>query len=288
MGTVEEMVWALWKKAIRDCWLHLAVSCVILLGFAWLFVWFVSQLPIGAFGMMLRWMPDVFKPMLGVPVAALALPLGQLSVLFVHAITLLVFIGWALGRGSDPITGEISRGTMDLILSLPVRRSAVLIPSAAVAAVGSVVLGGALMGGIGLGLWTCTMADAPQLGQLLPGALNLCAMTFCLTGITMLFSALGRDRWRTIALSAGFFVVSLIVKMAARLWPPNWPEGWDVAWWLYKLTFLSVFQPQELILLPDEPGVSALRYDLTLVGLGLAVYALAAALLWRRDIPAAR
>ncbi len=282
------MVWALWKKAVRDAWLHLALSCVILLGFAWLFVWFVSQLPLGAFGMMLRWMPDVFKPMLGVPVAALATPLGQLSVLFVHAITLLVFIGWALGRGSDPITGELSRGTMDLILSLPVRRSAVLIPSAVVAAAGSVILGGALLGGIGLGLWTCSVAEAPELKQLLPGAVNLCAMTFCLTAMTTLFSALGRDRWRTIALSAGFFVVALIVKMAARIWPADWPEGWHVSWWLYKLTFLSVFQPQELILLGDDPEVSALRYDLALVGLGLAAYVLAGVILWRRDIPAAR
>lgn len=282
------MVWALWKKAVRDAWLHLVLSGVILFGFAWLFVWFVSQLPLGAFGMMLRWMPDVFKPMLGVPVAALATPLGQLSVLFVHAITLLVFIGWAVGRGSDPITGELSRGTMDLILSLPVRRSAVLVPSAVVAAAGSVILGAAVMGGVGLGLRTCSMAAAPQLKQLLPGAVNLCAMTFCLTAITTLFSALGRDRWRTIALSAGFFVVSLIVKLAARIWPPDWPAGWHVPWWLYKLTFLSVFQPQELILIADAPEISALRYDLTLVGLGLAAYLLAAVILWRRDIPAAR
>lgn len=282
------MVWVLWKKAVRDAWLHLVLSGVILFGFAWLFVWFVSQLPLGAFGMMLRWMPDVFKPMLGVPVAALATPLGQLSVLFVHAITLLVFIGWAVGRGSDPITGELSRGTMDLILSLPVRRSAVLVPSAVVAAAGAVILGAALMGGVGLGLRTCSMAAAPQLKQLLPGAVNLCAMTFCLTAITTLFSALGRDRWRTIALSAGFFVVSLIVKLAARIWPPDWPAGWHVPWWLYKLTFLSVFQPQELILIADAPEISALRYDLTLVGLGLAAYLLAAVILWRRDIPAAR
>lgn len=282
------MVWALWKKAVRDAWLHLVVSCVILFGFAWLFVWFVSQLPLGAFGMMLRWMPDVFKPMLGVPVAALATPLGQLSVLFVHAITLLLFIGWAVGRGSDPITGELSRGTLDLILSLPVRRSAVLVPSAVVAAAGAVLLGAALMGGVGLGLRTCSMAAAPQLKQLLPGAVNLCAMTFCLTAITTLFSVLGRDRWRTIALSAGFFAVSLIVKLAARIWPPDWPAGWHVPWWLYKLTFLSVFQPQELILIADAPEISALRYDLTLVGLGLAAYVLAAVILWRRDIPATR
>jgi len=282
------MVWALWKKAIRDCWLHLLLSCIILAGFAWLFVWLMSQLPVGAFGMMLRWMPEMFKPLLGVPVAALATPLGQLSVLFVHAITLLVFLGWALGRGSDPITGEISRGTMDLILSLPVRRSSVLVPAGVVAAAGTVVLGAALMAGVWLGLRTCRMAQPPGLLELLPGVVNLCAMTFCMTGITTLFSSIGRDRWRTIALSAGFFVVSLIIKMTARLWPKNWPEGRDVAWWLYKFSFLSTFQPQELVLLRDEPGISAWRYNLTLVGLGLGCYVAAAVILWRRDIPAAR
>jgi ABC-2 type transport system permease protein len=282
------MNFALLRKAIFDCWLQLLLSCLALALFAWFYAWLVAQLPIGAFGTMLRWMPDLFKPMLGAPVGKLATPAGQLSILFVHVITVLICIGWAVGRGSDPITGEISRGTMDLIVSLPVRRPSLLVPPAVVAAAGSALLAASLWCGIVLGARTVDFGEEVSPWRFLPGVVNLFAMIFCLTGITTFFSSFARDRWRVVAGGAGFYVVSLIVKMAARLWPPNWPEGWDVSKWLNYVTFLSLFQPQELILMDRGAWATSLNYDLKLVLLGLIAYGLAAAAFWWRDIPAAR
>jgi len=112
---------ALVAKAIGDSWLHLAVSCVLLFVFGWVFVWLMSQLPANAFGVLLKWM-NFLKPILQVPVEALATRTGQISVIYVHVVTLLVCVGWALGRGSHSISGEVSRGTLDLLLSLPVWR----------------------------------------------------------------------------------------------------------------------------------------------------------------------
>jgi ABC-type transport system involved in multi-copper enzyme maturation permease subunit len=114
----------------------------------------------------------------------------------------------------------------------------------------------------------------------LPGVLNLFSMTFCLAGITALISSWDRSRWRTILLAGGFFAVSSVVKMIARLWPPGA--------WLKYLSFLTAFEPQKLILL--DPGVTrtmAWWYDGALVGLGLGAYVLAAIVFSRRDIAAA-
>jgi hypothetical protein len=105
-------------------------------------------------------------------------------------------------------------------------------------------------------------------------------MAFCFTAITTLASSWGHDRWSTIALSGGFFVFSLIVKMVARLWPKGK--------WLFKLSFLSCFEPQHLILMPDTAGRNAFRDDLTLLGLGLGCYVVAAVIFNRRDIPGPR
>ena len=118
------------------------------------------------------------------------------------------------------------------------------------------------------------------MAQLLPGAVNLCAMTFCITGITTLISSLGSDRWRTILFTIGFFIISLIIEMVGRLWPAGA--------WLKYFSILAAFQPQQLILLPDETTLTALKYNATLLGAGLLCYVAAAIALSRRDIPAAR
>jgi len=181
------MNFALWKKAVADAWLTLAVSSAILILFCWVFVWLMSLFDVGAWSSLLNLMPNFLQPMLGVPLARLASPAGQLSILFAHIVTILVCAGWALGRGSDSISGEIGRGTMDLLLSLPVWRVSVMIVPAVVAAIGSAVLAAAVLAGLALGLACIRFHNPPPLGPFLPGAANLFAMTFCFTGITTFF-----------------------------------------------------------------------------------------------------
>ncbi|MBN1394864.1 MAG: ABC transporter permease subunit [Pirellulales bacterium] len=268
---------ALWKKAISDAWLTLAVSATLLILFCWLFVWLMSLFDAGAWGTLLNLLPDFFRPMLGVPLAKLATPAGQLSILYTHLITLLVCVGWALGRGSDSISGEIGRGTMDLLLALPVRRVSVLIVPAVAATAGAAVLAFSVWAGMCLGLLSIEFENPPAPRMFLPGAWNLFAMTFCFTGITALFSSWNRDRWRTILQAGGFFVFSLMVKIVARMWA-------DGAWLGY-FSFLSLFEPQELILVPPPSGWSGLSDDLLLIAIGLVCYAVAALIFWCRDIP---
>ncbi len=275
-----QMNLALWKKAVSDAWLTLVVSCVLLLLFCWLFVWLMSFFDVGAWSRLLNLLPDFVQPMVGVPMAKLASPAGQLSILFAHLVTILVCVGWAVGRGSDSISGEIGRGTMDLILSLPVWRFSVMAVPAVVATVGAAVLAASVWLGLALGLLCVRFPNPPSLGQFLPGAVNLFAMTFCFTGITTFISSWNRDRWRTISLAGGFFIVSLILKFTARMLPAGK--------WLGHLSFLNLFAPQELILSPPKGIWPGLHYDVTLILIGLCSYAIAAAVFWWRDIPAPR
>ena len=271
---------AIWKKAFSDAWLPLVVSSIILGLFGWLFVWLMSHLPVGGFAAILQWMPKFFQPMLGAPLADLATPVGQISILYVHMITMLICVGWAVGRGSDPITGEIGRGTMDLILSLPIHRATALVAPAVVATFGAALLAVAVWTGTWVGLHTVEFPGQVGAGRFLPGAVNLFCVTVCLTGITTLISSFNRDRWRVIAQAMGFFVISLILKMVGRIWT----EG---SWLMYG-SFLSAFRPQKLILSADDPAVSAWPYNLTLLSIGLLCYLAAAVVFSRRDIPAAR
>jgi ABC-2 type transport system permease protein len=271
---------ALWSKALSDAWRQLLASVLLLTLFSWLFVWLMSLFPIGGVGIILKWLPGFVQSIVGVPLALLATPVGQVSILYVHVVTLLVCVGWALGRGSDAVSGEIARGTMDLILSLPVWRVTVLLVPSAVTTVGSMLLAAAVQLGTIMGL-ACVHFEQPvRASALLPGAVNLFCMIFCFTAITTLVSSWSRDRWATIGVAGGFFIFSLIVKLIARMWPAGK--------WLFGLSFLSPFEPQELILLPDPSGRTAGQYNLTLLGLGLACYVAAAVIFSRRDIPGPR
>ena len=111
---------ALWTKALADAWRQLLTSVVVLAVFSWLFVWLMSQFKVGEISIILNLLPGFVEAMIGVKLRLLASPTGQLSVIYVDVVTMLVCVGWALGRGSDAVSGEIGRGTMDLILALPV------------------------------------------------------------------------------------------------------------------------------------------------------------------------
>ena len=222
---------ALWIKALTDAWRQLLASVVILTLFSWLFVWLMSLFPVGGIGMILNLLPGFVEAMVGVPLKLLASPVGQLSILYVDVVTLLVCVGWALGRGSDSVSGEIARGTMDLILSLPVWRVTVLVVPAIVTAVGS-MFWRLPCSWARCSAWPAFTSSNPlRAAAFLPGTLNLFCMIFCFTAITTLVSSWGRDRWTTIGIAGGFFIFSLIVKLIARMWPAGKR--------LFALSFLS-------------------------------------------------
>ena len=254
-------------------------SSLMLILFAWLFVWLMGLFKLGAWSSFLQMLPDFSQRMIGVPIKHIASPEGQITLLYEHVITILIFIGWAIGRGSDPISGEISRGTMDLTLTLPVRRTTVIFVPAVVSTLGAAVLGASVWLGTWIGLIVARGDEGISASGFVPGAVNLAAMAFCLAGFTSFVSSWNSSRWRAISICVGFFVVSVIVKMVGRLWEPG-----D---WLKYLSFLSAFDPQKLILLPGGAWQLSIRFDSILIGLGLLCYAVAALIFARRDIPSA-
>ena len=271
---------ALWLKAIRDGWVQLTVSSAILVLFGWCFVWLMSLFQPGAMATILNLLPKFVEPLLGVPLAKLASTTGRISVLYAHVVSLLVCLGWAVGRGSDVVSGEISRGTMDLLVTLPVRRWWIVAASAAVTGLGAAVLAISVWVGSCVGLMIVTLPERVAPGEFVPGVLNLFSMTFALAGITAAVSSWDRSRWRTVLVAGGFFAVSSVVKMIGRLW--------EQGAWLGYFSCLSAFEPQKLILLdPKLTGPLAWQYNGTLLGLGLGGYAVAAVVFSRRDIPAA-
>lgn len=184
------------------------------------------------------------------------------------------------GAGSDPICGEIGRGTIDLLVTLPIWRPTLVVIPAVAATVGAALLSASVMLGIALGLNSITNHKEITLVQFIPGAINLFFMIFCYTGITTLLSSINRDRWRTISIAMGLYIVSLIIEAVCRAWPGGS--------WLHYFSFLYTYKPQELIVLWNHSLRTQVIYNGALLGIGLLCYAAGIAIFCRRDIPAAR
>jgi ABC-2 type transport system permease protein len=166
---------------------------------------------------------------------------------------------------------------MELLLAQPVRRSTVLATQAAVTILGAAVLAGCCWLGTYVGLLTVGVEGvSPRV--FVAAALNLFSLAVFLAGISTLFSSWESYRSRTIGLAGGLFMVSLILKVVARMAP-------QLDWLLY-FTFLGACEPQRMIVNPHEAWALSLRYDGVLLGLGAIGYAGAAIIFCRRDLPA--
>lgn len=271
---------ALLRRSFAEGFWQLVASALLLFAFTWLFIWLNSQLKLGLWTTFLELLPDFVHRMIGVSPAALVSPMGRLSLIFVHLVPLLVFVGWAVGRGSDVVSGGIERGTLELLLTVPVFRIQLLVIPTLITMLGILLLAGAMWSGIAVGLHVVDFAESAHWLKCWPGVANVAAMTFALSGIATLLSACDQNRWRCIWLTMGLFVLSIIIKLVGRMW--------EAGEFLLYTSFLTAFEPQQLILLPEAQVATTLRYCGILIGVGMACYLLATVVFVRRDIPVPR
>jgi ABC-2 type transport system permease protein len=270
--------WALWQKAIREARALFLGLAALEFGFQWLFIWLSSLVKLPAIAAFLSALPKEFESMAGIPFSEVATPTGRLAMAYVDPVVIFGATCWAVARGSDCISGELGRGTMEMLLSQPVRRIEILLSQAVVTTMAAALLALATWLGTCVGVWSVGLAAEVNAWQFLHGAVNLFALMFFLAGLTTLVSSADSYRGRTIGIVGGFYMVELVIKVLSRLRPQSEWIGW--------LSFLTAFEPQRLIVRPDEAWRLGLGYNGTLLAFGLAAYVAAAIVFCRRDLPA--
>lgn len=270
---------ALWKKSIHESrWLLMALAG-LMFGFHWIFVWVTNMVELGSLKMFLEDLPEVFEKMAGVEFTKVATVTGRIALAYIDPVVLVVAALWGISRGSDVISGEINRGTMELLLAQPVRRLTVLATSAAVTIAGTVVLALAAIAGTWVGVTLVDLEQSVDIAHFYPAVTNLWAFMFFLAATSTLVSSVDNYRWRTIGLMGGFYMISLVLQVLGR-------TAEDQLDWLLYFTFLAAYEPQTLITDPASAWSDALRYNGILIGLGVASYVGAAVVFCRRDVPA--
>ena len=270
---------AIWKKTWGDQRGLVLSLAALWSAFPWIYIWLSAQIPMSAFhDVLLRAIPEDWQKLSGVPFAEVATHAGRVALAFVDPVVVLAATVWGITRGSDAVSGQVERGTMEMVLAQPVRRQAVYVTQAlattAAAAVLCLVLLAAVWTAVRFGPW----AGKVEPSRFVPAALNVFGLMVCIGGIAACVSAADSYRWRTIGILCGFYVFSILAKLVGRM---SGRFGW-VGW----LSVLNAYEPQRLVSGTPEAWRMLLLYDGVLLGIGLVAYGIGLAIFSRRDLPA--
>lgn len=316
---------ALVGKSLADARLLLVSTLLVMYAFCWLRVWVVSLFPTDRFQTIVEQFRE-FERFSPVPFEQLFTYSGRIALTYDELIVVMCMAVWAIARGSDCVSGELSRGTLEMVLAQPVSRTRLLITQATVTTIGSILLGlaswlgiyvgvhatyvmqavtppvwGTGVTGLDLSPWVAgvtvwvPMSQHVNPGVFWPAAVNLAALGIFLGGLSTLVSAMDRFRWRTIGIVAAIYVVQLIMKIAGL--------ASERLAWLLNWTFFTSYDPERFVSYTVHApsaawqivridthgqwlGLGPVGHDLILIGLGAVAYAAALLVFVRRDLPA--
>jgi ABC-2 type transport system permease protein len=316
---------SLLKKSLLEGRLLLAACFTAMFGFCWMRVWLVGQFDMSRFETVIEQFRDWerFSP---VPFEHLVTYTGRVAMAYDEPVLILCICLWAIARGTDCVSGEIGRGTMEMLLAQPVSRVQVLWSQASITIAGIALLALTSWLGLYVGIMTNTveepvaqtwtipwlrievpnllapeqierrpMSDKVDPAHLVPAAFNLFSLAFFLAGLSSLFSSFDRYRWRTIGLVISVYVVQLIIKIIGL--------ASDRLDWLRRFSFFTAYEPARFVSIavynPESTwsvvlrdgagrwvGTGPLGYNLILLGMGLGAYLVATLIFHRRDLPA--
>lgn len=278
-------------KAFGDARLLLAALAVVLFFFPWLYAWATSKVSLPAFSEFLsNALPKEWQSAWGVPISEVAKPSGRMALLYVHPLVVFGAVVWAVTRGSDVVAGEIGRGTMEMLLAQPVRRTSLYASHAVVTVLGSALLAACVWCGTVLGLQSAELYANVSPMLFVPSAINLFGLMVGISGVAALVSACTSQRWRAVGITVAWYVVSAMISLASSI-------AGRGQWWRY-LSLLNSYKPQ-LLVARHETAWNFLRYrddavsglglgghQFALLAVGLLCYIAGAIVFSRREIPA--
>jgi len=259
------------RKNIRDSWWLWFWCALTLFNLGWLHVWVTSRMDTESFQLLL----DNFQfmeRMLPVSFAELVTYSGRISQLYNEPVVLICVLLWGISRGSDIVSGQLNRGTMEMILAQPVSRMQVFWSHALVTIAGTILLPLVAWCGISVGIANLTITERapnstitiPLLDlelrnpfipertvtvplsdrvsgiDFLPAASILAGLGICFTGFTMLISSLGRFRRRTVGIATGIVLLQMIFRIAGM--------AHESLSWLLNFTVFAVYNPNRFVI----------------------------------------
>ncbi len=117
---------ALLRKSIDEGrWLWLTLAAVLFV-FCWMHVTITSQIDMSRFETLLNNLPEAWEKFSPVPFQKLISYPARIAVTYEEPMLYMLMTIWCIARSSDSVSGELGRGTMEMMLAQPVSRVQVL------------------------------------------------------------------------------------------------------------------------------------------------------------------
>jgi len=312
------------RKYINQSMLLFASCGLAMFAFAWVRVWVVSLLDMGQFQTILDQFRD-FEKYAPIDFDSLFTYPGRVGMTYDEPIVILCTVIWCIARGSDVVSGELGRGTLEMLLSQPIARRTLMLSHAVVSITGLAMLCLLVWAGIGVGVYVTTveetvppptitvpffnfelplsvddpakqslrLRDRVEVKAFAAPTFHLFAFGFFLLGLSSMISSFDRYRWRTVGAVVAIYVVQLVMFGLGK--------ATESLQWLLSLSFFSCYKPQKMVSLVSNHGLAApwslttappdlalppLVYPLILLGLGMLAYGVGLFSFSRRDLPA--
>lgn len=268
------MIFVLFRRRVHDAkWLLLACSTAMI-WFCWVRVWIVSRLDTSRFKQILDLLPGDWQKFTTVDFGWLITYEGRVSLAYEELVVVGCISIWAIARGSDCVSGELGRGTMEMLLAQPISRFAAIVTQAFVTIVGTATIAGCAWFGTWLGILTTfakqevtaswqlpiplpwigsevpvpfaepktvhtPMSELVDPSLFFPATINLFAFGLVIAGFSSAMSAWDRYRWRTIGIVIGVYFLQTMAKLAGMAIE-------ELAWMSY-LTVFTAYEPELVV-----------------------------------------
>lgn len=309
------------RKYLGESWM-LWVACALgLFAFAWVRVWVSGLFEFGEVREILSRFRrfERFSP---IPFDQLASYEGRVGISYDEPLVLICVVIWGIARGSDVVSGELGRGTLEMLLSHPISRLRLLLTHGLVCVGGLIGLVIVHWCGLWIGIqttqvkespapvvieiplttWTIpwsTSSAEPELVPLrervephifIPAAVNLTAFGWMMWCIATGLSCCDRFRWRTVGFAVGIHAIQVVIFGLSR--------AADQLAWLRYWTYCTCYHPQELTQAVVRSGTIRTGFALwdhgwgvgagtwLMTAIGLAAWLIGARVFTRRDLPA--
>jgi len=269
----------IWRKTWGDQALLGLSFAVLWAAFPWIYIGLSAQIEMNAFqDVLLRAIPEDWQKMSGVPFSEVATHVGRVALAFVDPVVVLTATVWGVTRGSDAVSGQLERGTLEMILAQPIRRRTLYSTQAIATICGGfclcVILYASIFTAIQFGPWAGKVNPL----QFLPPALNVFGLMVCMSGLAAGVSACDSYRWRTIGILCAFYITSLLTKLVGRLS--------ETLSWAGYLSVFNAYEPQQLVGGEWSDWQLLLQYNGILIGIGITSYVIGGYIFSKRDLPA--
>jgi len=257
------------KKCIHEALLLWCACALVLFFFPWVRIWTVSQFELSGFAPLIEQF-RAFEKFSPVPLEQFLTYHGMIGFTFDEPVLILCVLVWCIARGSDVISGELGRGTMEMLLAQPLSRGKIFAAHAVVTITGLLLLCSLVYLGIYLGIqtnstpvstssifrlpffnWNVSNPFNAATTRLVPldqlvspsvyvvPTINLFSLGFAVLGLSVMFSSFDQYRWRTIGAVMSVYVLQLLLFILSKSTPK--------LSYLKPFSFLAAYQPDWIV-----------------------------------------